>query len=453
MSNTWCPLPWIHSAVRSNGDIRVCCHSNASKGKGTYRKENGDAFRANRDNLDESRNSNLAKNIRKEMLDGNWPDSCIRCKREDESGVRSRRVYETSKWDDDFDIEDAKNITEDDGTIDVSKVPVLYYDLRFGNLCNLKCRMCGPTDSSMWYEDQIKIWGDTFKDSHGVVQLIKNDKGKYVPEDNVYDWVHSDSFWGQVEKNIPSLKEIHTVGGEPMMIDEHYDLLQKCVDSGYAKNILVEYNSNIVNIPQRAWDIWKHFRKIEIGASIDGVGKINDYIRFPSKWKAMEKNIKKLDETNDNYNVWLSATVQVYNVLYLTDFMKWKLEQNYKKINHSLWHAPIITTHPLHNPSFLNIKILPIEVKNNIIEKFNEFYLWLDEYLERENIAPELHDRFKKNAHKILDGYADFMMKDDWSHLMPKFWTYTKELDEVRNQRFEDELPELYELIKDCVND
>ena len=73
--------------------------------------------------------------------------------------------------------------------------------------------------------------------------------------------------------------------GEPLIINAHYDFLQKCVDEGYASKLVIEYNTNITNVPQRAWDIWKHFKNVIVGVSIDGNKEVNDLIRFPSKWR------------------------------------------------------------------------------------------------------------------------------------------------------------------------
>jgi len=424
--------------------VRGCCQANTAKGEGLYYKPDGTVYNAAHDDLIESRNCEVAKDIRTTMLKGEWHESCVRCKREDESGVRSRRQYETENWATRFTIDDAIEQTSPDGTIDTNKTPVTYYDLRFGNLCNLKCRMCGPADSSMWYEDQVKIWGKTFfKDTHGTVNLIKNEKGKYKPENNDYDWINSESFWKQVDDNIEHLEHIHTVGGEPMMISQHYELLQRCVDAGVAKNIVVEYNSNVMNIPERAWNIWKHFKNIRIGASIDGMGIVNNYIRNPSKWDAIERNLYKLDSAEGNFDIWISATIQIYNIYHLTDFMKWKLNANFKNINNSKL-KPIITSHPVHNPTYLNIKILPISAKKMVIDKFNDFHPWLEQWIVDNNITDDYANAYRKQARQILDGYEDYMMKEDWSHLLDKFWSYTSTLDEIRNEKFEHVCPELH---------
>lgn len=448
MNNKFCPLPWIFQAVRNNGDIRVCCQANPSKSKGIYRKKDGTAYNARYDNLDEARNSDLAKEIRLSMLEGNEHEACIRCDREDASGINSRRQYENELWKHRITYEDAVRVTKEDGSIDTDEVPVLQYDLRFGNFCNLKCRMCGPTDSHMWYEDHVKVWNEeTFQDSHGNVELIRNSKNRYIAKYDDYNWVDCDKFWKQIDKNIPNIEQIHTVGGEPLLIDKHYDLLQRCIDLGYSKNITVEYNSNLVNIPQRAWNLWPHFKQIKIGASIDAIGPLNDYIRHPSNFNKLAENLHKLDKIDAEMRIWIACTVQVYNVAYLDDFMKWIIEQNFKTIGKNTF-KPIISPHPLHNPAFLNTKILPKEAKDWIRVKYDNFYIWLEEYLATSDLDDTMKEAYRSGSKKVLESYYDIMTKEDWSQYLLKFWNYTKSLDKIRNESFEDAAPELYEIIK-----
>ena len=140
------------------------------------------------------------------------------------------------------------------------------------------------------------------------------------------------------------------------MIDPHYTFLQKCVDKGYAKDIVVEYNSNLTNIPQRAWNIWKHFRKIGIGASIDAIGDLNRYIRYPSDFKTIWKNLEKLSTAEGNFSVWIAATINVYNVWELPEIIEHYLRNELPRINDDDV-KPIISPHPLHGPQFLNIRM------------------------------------------------------------------------------------------------
>lgn len=449
--DTWCPLPWMSLNVRNNGDVRVCCNANTSLNQGLVAKENGDYYNLRTDDVQSFRNAQLMKDIRKDILSAKYHPSCIRCQREDESGMESRRIWEARIWNNDLDIAKAREITNSDGSIDLSKAPLRYADLRFGNLCNLKCRMCGPTDSSQWYDDQVGVWGvDSYKDSGKLVKLVKNTNGKYKPEVDIYSWYENQEFWESLEKEIPNIKRLYIVGGEPLLIEQHYEFLNKCISYGRANEITVEYNSNLTNIPTRAWNIWKHFQMVQVGASIDGVGSINEYIRHPSKWSQIEANMRKLDNAEGNFRVWWAATIQAYNLTHLPDMMMWKIEQNFKRINNPKYIAdrPIITPHPLHNPDFLNIKIFPEKSKLYIENYFNECKRNVKDKIYAVKFDDSKHAEITYNYFcKVLDNYLKYMKSDDYSSRLPKFWSYTNSLDELRQESLRDVSPITYELL------
>ena len=400
--------------------------------------------------LNDARNVPMLKQARLDMLEGKWPNACKRCEDEEAAGIRSRMQYENERWsaDNTWNIEKAIQATADDGSINTDEVPVVFYDLRFGNLCNLKCRMCGPTDSSQWYEDQVKMYGNKYQDTQGIVELQKDNKGKYKPIVDIYGWYENSTMWPQLEENMPKIRHLYLVGGEPLMINEHYAFLQKCVDRGEAHHIVLEYNTNITNIPDRAWNIWKHFEKIEIGASVDGIGKVVEYIRHPAKWDILERNIRLLDNAEGNFKLWLAPTIGVVNSMHLPDMVIWVLEQNFKRFNTQAWKPPV-TPHPLHHPKWLNMKILPADVKKHITRHYMKSKpLIKDLIYAQTDKGPALKEKLYNRTSDMLDKYATFLNQDDWSDLMPKFWELNDKLDSIRSESLQDAVPELYELIK-----
>lgn len=438
-NRAWCPLPWLGLNVRNNGDVRVCCNANVSENQGLVSKPDGSYYNLGKDSIQEFRNAELMKEIRVSMLKGEYHDSCIRCKREAESGMESRADWERTIWNHRLTEEQAKEQTAADGTIETDNNPIKYMDLRFGNLCNLKCRMCGPTDSNMWYEDTVKLWGPQYTDSGQKIKLVKNQKGKHQPDVDIYSWYDNQLFWKDLEAEIPVVERLYIVGGEPLMIDQHYEFLQKCVDSGRAHEILIEYNTNITNIPERAWEIWKHFYRVQIGMSVDAVGPINDYIRNPSKWRKIEENMRKLDNAEGDFKIWWAATIQAYNLIHLPETMMWKIKQNFKRINVEVAHKSVISPHPLHNPKFLNIKIFPKESKE-----------WITEYFEswKKTAEIEIQDKLnRKHFCKILDTYNKYMWSEDYSDQLEKFWHYTNTLDASRKENLKDVSPKTWELL------
>ena len=411
-------------------------------------RDTGEVYNAKDANLNEARNCSMLKQARLDMLEGIWPQACKRCEDEEAAGIRSRMQYERERWDKLFDVEQAHKNTKADGSINTDKLPVVFYDLRFGNLCNLKCRMCGPTDSSQWYDEQVKMFGNTYQDTQGIVELVQDEKGRYKPKIDLYNWYENSAFWEQLEANITDIRHLYLVGGEPLMIDQHYEFLQKCIDRNESHHITLEYNTNITNIPERAWNIWKYFEKIEIGASVDGVGKIVEYIRHPAKWRILERNMRRLDDAEGNFKMWLAPTIGILNSRHLPDMIIWVLEQNFKLINAQSWKPPV-TPHPLHHPKWLNIKILPPEAKKEITEYYEICKPRIRELIfSQTDKGPEKKEELYSKTIALLDNYAIFMNNDDWSELLPKFWELNTKLDNIRGESLENAVPELYNLIK-----
>ena len=201
MSKTFCPLPWNSVNMRNNGDLRICCNTNSySEKRGILFKEDGvTPFNAGKDDWNDARNSSIIKEVRVAMLNDEWHPECERCRQEEVSGIRSRREYESIDWKNTTSTT-VQNATSVDGHIDTETLPIEYVDIRYGNFCNLKCRMCGPTDSHQWYDDHVKLHNKTtFKDTHGQVQLYKNNKGRWQSDE--YSWFQENPiYWDNFDK-------------------------------------------------------------------------------------------------------------------------------------------------------------------------------------------------------------------------------------------------------------
>ena len=437
MSKTFCPIPWIFQAVRNNGDIRVCCQANVTKNQGVVRHPDGSSYNAGRDSMEEARNGELMKIVRKNMIEGRWSTECGRCESEEAAGLDSRRIYELRNWPR-MTYEAAVKATKEDGTIDPKKVPVVYFDLRFGNLCNLACRMCGPTDSHTWYNQWLGYHGgDGYQDTHGYVKLQKNAKGRLFTND--YDWHRDENFWDYLERMIPQINHVYLAGGEPMMIERHFEFLRKCIELDRAKSMIIEYNTNMTNLPDKVLKLWEKFKQVRVGASIDGMGKVVEYQRWPLKWDQAYRNLQKLDNTPKNVMPWLAFTVTAYNIFHLPEFMWWKLkESGFKKIN-ATKHRPVITHHVAHGPKRANIRLLPNKLKIEVIKYYNEYR----QRIEKDNeISPEVKVKFNQ----ILDGVVKYMEADDYDDKVEEFIKFTNYLDDQRQQSIVDIVPQYKEL-------
>lgn len=362
--------------------------------------------------------------MRQQMLNGQWPDECTRCQQEEEAGLNSRRGYEIQNWG--LDPKSLVAGTQKDGSISEESFPLKYLDLRFGNNCNLACRMCGPTDSNAWYKDYHAITNKlSFQDSHGQVDLaIVN--GKIVEKQASYNWYEQPEFWDSLKSSLDTIEHIYMAGGEPLLIRQHYDFLQDCVSQGLSAKITLEYNTNLTVLPQKVINLWQHFKQVRVGASIDGFGEVFEYQRYPAQWSRVYENLKKLDQLGSPVFSWLACTVTVFNIRHIPDFLRWKvLESGFKKIN-STKRRPLISHHMAHNPKHLNIRVLSPSQKESIQKLYSEALL------EFANEFDELHFL---EAKKILNGIEKYMLADSYfkSHHQV-FLKQTEKLDQVRGQ-------------------
>jgi sulfatase maturation enzyme AslB (radical SAM superfamily) len=225
-------------------------------------------------------------------------------------------------------------------------------------------------------------------------------------------------------------------GGEPLMIERHYDFLQKCIDTGNAKKILLEYNTNVTTVPDRVTEMWTQFKNVLIGASVDGYGDVLEYQRYPAKWSLIERNLQKIDQLPNNIHAWLSLTVTSLNVFHIPDFMLWKLQQDYSKINSSK-RKPLITHHVAHRPFHMNIQVLPDKLKKDVIKKYNKSLKLFPEHLQ-------------PSASNVFDSITNYMNKNSlYSQHWDNFVTRTKKLDELRGQNITNIVPQYKEYFYD----
>lgn len=361
----------MHLATNASGNLRVCC--NSTPGKNFITKSDGKPYKLNKDDLEEAWKSETYSTIRKQLLNNERPEMCQRCFREEDAGVRSSRQAWNDKWKEDKEY-----------TID-APFDIKYVDLRLGNLCNLKCRMCNPYASNMW----VKEW-DLVSDALDPAEYERLSK---------MNWPENKKTWENLFSIAHTVDEIYLTGGEPTVIKEQQKLLDYFIDNGTAKNIRLKYNTNLVLLPDWLIERWSHFKRVQLNCSIDAVGELDTYIRHPSKWEKVVKNFESITKL-PNANVEIHCTVQMYNILYLDNLIDWALPYNVK-----------IYFNILNHPEELNIRVLPTNLKQET-EKRLQPYLHLEK----------------------VDGIIKYMWAEDWSNKLDKFVNYTKVLDRSRGE-------------------
>jgi sulfatase maturation enzyme AslB (radical SAM superfamily) len=256
-------------------------------------------------------------------------------------------------------------------------------------------------------------------------------------------------FWKEMYAQIPNLKQVYFAGGEPLMIREHKWFLEEIIRQGYADKILIRYNTNGLLVDDEIIELWKKFKKVKVGFSIDAVGDRNWYIRYPSDWNTIERNLHILDNTPDNIHVSIATAIQVLNIKHLADFARWKIEQNFKKINFGnvtggiQAGGGIFNMHLLYIPTFLSIRCLPESDKAEVRRSFAELANWLHENYRQDE------DFWKHNPYgwKRWQAVLDFMDAEDHTDLLPAFKEYIERLDTLRKTNFAEVFPEIKHLI------
>ena len=462
LSNTFCILPWVHLSTRPDGSMRVCCTANASSVGPTNDKEHGgqvgilktDDGKPNNLNVTDFQtawNSQYMRNVRKQMMNGEKPPSCLKCYKEEAAGHNSKRMWETAYWSQRVDVDRLLKNTTEDGEVPPE---LTYIDLRFGTKCQLACVMCSPHDSSGWIKDYTAIFPAVQNESLKETMQWQ-DKGS--TKGSSYNWHKPNPvFWEQFYSQIPNMQQIYFAGGESLIIEEHYEILEECIRQGHAPNLELRYNSNGVEWRDDLFELWSHFKLVRFHYSVDSIHDMNDYIRYPSEWKRTEEVFHILDkETGNNVEVTVACAVQALNIYYIPDFIKWKLEQGFKKINMWPFGAGGINYHFVYHPPHLNVKVLPDWFKAEVRKKYEEFYPWWEANWELG--VPSWHkgkvdyDKWRGASYGIdrLEGMLKFMESEDWSIRLPELREFLSLCDRQRNNSFSATFPEMKDIFKD----
>lgn len=395
--NTICPLPWMHSFVDSMGIYRLCCTSEETPS--FLYDAQGQLIKADTQiESSEIMNSPLLKQVRKMMLNGEWPVWCERCQMDEQRGGESRRLISLQGKGDFKNFALATTLA--DGTLTTQTVTEL--DLRLGNQCNLRCRMCSPRSSQLCLKD----WNDFVP----AKQKLTSCEQEELKNASLYQ---NKNFISSLEKRLDTLETIHFAGGEPLLSPVMNDIINMVIAKGNAARMTLSYNTNFQVIPRDIWKLWEKFKKIKLLISIDGIGAVNDYIRLGSDWSKLEENFQLLHSFCEKFpqtEVLFATTVQAYNVLEI------------EKIDSYLMKFPLFLKLPifinLTNPSYLSSSVLPKEIRQEAQTRAKDLYK------RTENILPTHYEYLRKNILNVVR-YLD----NDDSDEFETFLTYTKKMD------------------------
>jgi MoaA/NifB/PqqE/SkfB family radical SAM enzyme len=337
----FCVLPWVSLETSPIGTVRPCCLA-----EDELTDNAGDKFNLATASFAGIQNSHSMRRLRQEFIDKKQPQTCRKCFREERAGRTSKRMHTLNRL---------KHMlaNETDWTLDAK--PLMFLDLKLGNICNLKCRICGSWSSSTFAAEELaNLPATEDKKSSYHYEMLR--QGAW-PRENP-------TFWTEIEQVSDQIQYIEFTGGEPFMIEEHFELLRALVDRGLAANIEIHYNTNGTQFPKGAEEIWKHFKLVEIAFSIDDVGPRFEYQRTNAIWTEVEANIQKFKELrrhNPNIQLQVCTTVNVFNVYYIAEVAGWIDKQGF---NFVYWNM-------MHEAYYFSISTLPDAAKKAIAEKLS----------------------------------------------------------------------------------
>lgn len=397
-SDTFCILPWIHMHGWPTGEAYPCCVAIESLPVGNLKV----------DSMEKIWNDTNMKTMRKNMLQGKQCGECQRCYDNEKHGLFSMRNSSNKHFG--HHIKEVAK-TNDDGTHPDFKMR--YWDVRFSNICNFKCRYCGPNFSSNWWEDKAALYGS---------ETIGHGKFLHAGKDK-------EDIWEQMQPHLPYIEQIYFAGGEPLLMEEHYRLLKWLVENNRT-NVRLIYNTNFSELTfkkQNVLDWWKMFDSVSVGASLDAMGARAEYMRKGTVWSEIENNRKQMLEVCPNVDFYISATVNIYNIIHITDFHR-------EWVNKGFIKAKDFNVNMLHSSPYYRCDVLPQKYKDIATQKILDMIEWLKDKDELTRAT---------NGYK---GMLNFLNGNDNSKLLKIFFNINDSLDVLRKEKFEDVFPEYGDL-------
>ena len=392
----FCVLPWISLEASPIGTVRPCCLA-----EDEIVDNNGVKFNLKSTDFASIQNSEYMSQLRQEFLSERSPATCRKCWAVEDAGGTSKRQHTLNRL---------KHMdTGTEWTRDAK--PLMFLDLKLGNICNLKCRICGSWSSSQFATEELKFTDNKKSSFH--YQMLRD--GAWPRENK--------NFWDEIDLCLDEIRYIEFTGGEPFLIQEHFDMLTGMVQRGIAHQVEIHYNTNGTVFPEHAEDIWRHFKTVEIAFSIDDVGARFEYQRSNAVWTEVCENLDRfrdLKEIYPNIQLQICTTVNVFNIRYLDQVAAW-IDTNRESFNFVYWNM-------LHEIWHFSISRLPQKAKEE-----------LTSYLRSCKIPAEFVDEFDRIINFMNNGESS-----DGTAMLEAM----RQLDYRRNQSLVTLMPELAAIIE-----
>lgn len=395
--STYCVLPYNHLSIDPVGQIRPCCNYNFhhEKWPGWKWKNVKDA-----ETVDELLGGQAHTELRKDIENNVRHDFCNRCWVLEDGGGDSYR----NSWNNYF-LETSDGPFKQDLSIE-------YLEMTLGNKCNIQCRMCNPWSSNLWAKDivnhpELNYWNTRVDDVD-------------------FEWYNSPEFERLLEKIIPTVKHLNMLGGEPLFNEKYYEILQRIVDSGRAHEVSLQFNTNLLALQDKNFDLWREFKHVAANISCDGVEGVNEYVRYPGKWSKFLRNLDKITEWQkeigqDRLILQIHSTLSSLTWLNLGELFKWT-----QTLPFEWFKLPFMIQ--VNQPLYMDAIHLPEEIKQLGYERLTEGM-----------IGPGVEKWQKDNIVSLVD---HVMNTERDPAMWDKFIEETNKLDLVRNQSIFTYIPE-----------
>jgi len=396
-NKTFCMFPWIHLYVNTDGAAYPCCTTRYENPIGNVRESS----------IEELWNSPELKEVRKKLLAGEIVEGCANCYRHEStgSGGFSFRNFANNEFGQHFDL---TKETLEDGYL--PGMHLKYFDVRFSNLCNFKCRTCGDMFSSTWAAESFK---QGYGEVNGLMHASNGDP----------------NLLKQFEPHLGDLEMLYFAGGEPLITPEHYQILEYLIDNN-STDVILRYNTNCSRLEfknKNVTDLWNEFKKVEVYGSLDSFGSRAEYMRHGTEWNKILENLKIVQKKCPSVSISFNCVVGVFNILTITDFLDHLHQEGLID-----WKTTTCSFYKLINPDHYNLNnVLTTELKT---EAKNKILNWLNTH-EDGPIKSNLTDIY----HFIQE---DTEPNIEWQK---KFKNLTQHFDSIRNENFCESFPELRE--------
>ncbi|MBY0552906.1 twitch domain-containing radical SAM protein [bacterium] len=401
-NKVFCILPWIHTQIRQNGDVYPCCRVK-------HRFSYGSTLN---NTMDQIWNSEEIKKVRVDMLAGTPQSFCDDCYTIEKLGSQSYRQMVNADFKDEF-----YRLEQTDQTGHLSNESIIYLDIRFSNVCNFKCRSCNPDSSNSWHDDYKKVHPD-----------YQNDKRTHKLA------LDSKTVISDIEKYLPKIKKIYFAGGEPLLDENHYLLLEKLIELKRT-DVELNYNTNLSHLNFKKWNaiaLWKQFSFVKISASIDSIGPSLELIRKGAVWDDIKNNLHVIKSFLPTARLQIYPTLSVMNCYKITELIDYFLKKDFFKIPQQF------EVNMLNDPDYINVSVLN---RTEIDKLENHYKMYLQSITSI--CDPLVLSHFSEELERIIK----FARHQDYTHLRNKFRVYTFILDGVRKEKTIDVLPELFNLL------